>query len=61
MKKIFAIALVLMMVLTSAAFAESVTFKILSMLYGAAMLVDGGYESADRAADNLRSVLTAEL
>jgi AcrR family transcriptional regulator len=41
--------------------SETVTFKILSMLYGAAMLVDGGYESADRAADNLRSVLTAEL
>ena len=40
---------------------DLITFKILSMLYGAVMLVDGGYESADRAADNLRTVLQKEL
>ena len=37
------------------------TFKLLSMLYGAVVLVDGGYESADKAADSLRSVLLSEL
>jgi hypothetical protein len=31
------------------------------MLYGAVILVDGGYESADMAADNLRNVLSGEL
>jgi hypothetical protein len=31
------------------------------MLYGAVVLVDGGYESADKAADGLRSVLRSEL
>ena len=36
-------------------------FKLLSMLYGAVILVDGGYESAEKAADNLRAVLTNEL
>ena len=40
---------------------EPVIFKLLSMLYGAVILVDGGYESADTAADNLRSVLSGEL
>ena len=41
--------------------AERATFKLLSMLYGAVILVDGGYESADMAADNLRAVLSAGL
>ena len=36
-------------------------FKILSMLYGAIMLVDGGLESADRAADDLREAILSEL
>lgn len=41
--------------------ASGVTFKILSLIYGAIILVDGGYESADMAADNLRSILSSEL
>ena len=36
-------------------------FKLLSMLYGAIILVDGGLESADRAADDLRAAITSEL
>lgn len=40
---------------------ESVAFKLLSVIYGAVILVDGGYESAEKAADNLRSVLISEL
>ena len=40
---------------------DSLTFKLLSMLYGAVILVDGGYESAEKAADNLRAVLLSEL
>ena len=41
--------------------SDRLTFKLLSMIYGAVILVDGGYESADMAADNLRAVLSAEL
>lgn len=41
--------------------SDPIIFKLLSMLYGAVILVDGGYESADKAADNLRSVLVSEL
>ena len=40
---------------------DALIFKLLSMLYGAVILVDGGYESAEKAADNLRAVLTEEL
>ena len=40
---------------------DPITFKLLSMLYGAVILVDGGYESSEKAADNLRAVLLAEL
>ena len=40
---------------------DPLIFKILSMIYGAVILVDGGYESADKAADNLRAVLGGEL
>ena len=40
---------------------DSVIFKILSMIYGAVILVDGGYESTEKAADNLRAVLSEEL
>lgn len=40
---------------------EELTFKLLSMLYGAVILVDGGYESAEKAAAGLRSILHAEL
>lgn len=40
---------------------EAVSFKVLSMLYGAIILVDGGYESADMAAQNLRETLISEL
>ena len=40
---------------------DAVLFKILSMLYGAIILVDGGYESADMAAKNLRETLISEL
>ena len=41
--------------------SKRLSFKILSMLYGAVMLVDGGYESSDMAADNLRSAILSEL
>ena len=41
--------------------ASGVVFKMLSLIYGAIILVDGGYESADMAADNLRSILASEL
>ena len=41
--------------------ADTVSFKILSMLYGAIILVDGGYESADTAARSLKETLTSEL
>ena len=41
--------------------ALGVAFKMLSLIYGAIILVDGGYESADMAADNLRSILSSEL
>ena len=40
---------------------EKTSFKILSMIYGAIILVDGGYEGADRAADNLRDALISGL
>ena len=39
----------------------NLAFKILSMLYGAIILVDGGLESADRAADDLREAILSEL
>ena len=41
--------------------ADGLSFKVLSMLYGAIILVDGGFESADRAADNLRKAILSEL
>ena len=37
------------------------SFKLLSMLYGAIILVDGGLESADRAAEDLRAAVLSEL
>ena len=40
---------------------SELSFKLLSMIYGAVILVDGGYESADMAAGNLRAVLSGEL
>ena len=40
---------------------DQLAFKLLSMLYGAVILVDGGYESAEKAAENLRTVLSCEL
>lgn len=40
---------------------DLISFKLISMLYGAVILIDGGYESADKAADNLRVSLTLEL
>ncbi len=40
---------------------SAIVFKILSMVYGAVILVDGGYESAEMAADNLRALLVLEL
>ena len=40
---------------------SDISFKILSLIYGAVILVDGGYESADMAADSLRSLLSNEL
>ena len=36
-------------------------FKLISLVYGAVVLVDGGYESAEMAADNLRAILSKEL
>lgn len=41
--------------------ADGISFKVLSMLYGAIILVDGGLESADRAADSLRAAVISEL
>lgn len=41
--------------------SDRLAFKILSMIYGAVMLVDGGCESADTAADNLRYYLENAL
>ena len=41
--------------------AQQLAFKMLSLIYGAIILVDGGYESADMAAVNLRSILSNEL
>ena len=41
--------------------ASGLSFKILSMLYGAIILVDGGLESADRAAENLKAAILTEL
>ena len=41
--------------------ADALSFKILSILYGAVILVDGGHESAEGAADNLRALLVSEL
>lgn len=40
---------------------KTLSFKLLSMLYGAVILVDGGYESADRAAESLKETLLHEL
>ena len=40
---------------------QLVVFKLLSTLYGAVILVDGGYEESEKAADDLRSILIAEL
>lgn len=40
---------------------SSLSFKILSMLYGAIILVDGGLESADKAASGLREAILSEL
>ena len=40
---------------------DRLSFKILSMIYGAVMLVDGGYESTDGAAEELRSAILSEL
>ncbi len=36
---------------------KKLTFKIITMLYGAVVLVDEGYDSADHAADNLKSAV----
>ena len=41
--------------------SDALKFKILSMLYGAIILVDGGYGAADTAAENLRDAMRAEL
>ena len=40
---------------------DTLSFKLLSMLYGSVILIDGGYESADKAAENLRASLSLEL
>ena len=44
-----------------ASYSDTLSFKLLSMIYGAVILVDGGYESAERAAESLRCVLSSEL
>ena len=41
--------------------ADALKFRVLSMLYGAVILVDGGYESADMAAQSLRDAISSEL
>ena len=41
--------------------ANDLSFKVLSMLYGTIILVDGGFENADIAADNLKRAVRSEL
>ena len=41
--------------------SDLLCFKLLSMLYGAIILVDGGYESTDKAACSLREAIISEL
>ncbi len=41
--------------------ADILSFKLLSMLYGAIILVDGGYEGAENAAEHLREAIISEL
>ena len=40
---------------------DTLSFKLLSMIYGTVILVDGGYKSADKAAENLKRILLLEL
>ena len=40
---------------------DTLCFEILSLLYGAVILVDGGYEDTDRAAEALRLALKSKL
>ena len=40
---------------------DTLSFKLLSMLYGAIILVDEGYESAEKAASSLKETHLAEL
>lgn len=40
---------------------DSLCFTALSLLYGAVMLVDGGYEDTDKAAETLRSAINGIL
>ena len=41
--------------------SELLSFKLLSMLYGAIILVDGGYEAAEHAAERLREAIASEI
>lgn len=41
--------------------SELLCFKALSLLYGSVMLVDGGYEDTDKAAEALRSAISSIL
>jgi len=41
--------------------SDILVFKVLSMLYGAVMLACGGYETPDRAAENLRYAISEVL
>ena len=41
--------------------SELLSFKILSMLYGAIILVDGGYEATEHAAERLREAIASEI
>ena len=42
-------------------YPDTLSFKLLSMIYGSVILIDGGYESAEKAAQNLKETLMLEL
>ncbi len=41
--------------------ADVLIFKVITMLYGAVVLVDEGYDSADHAAENLKTIIYAQM
>ncbi len=41
--------------------ADLLSFKVISMLYGAILMVDGGYESAENAAESIKMAVLREI